>query len=89
MSRVLNYIMSSSSESDDDFLFLLIGTVLNKRIKRKKKHRFWIHFIISERQNRGYFYTIYNEIIKDREQLFNFTRMSRETFQELFSVIRK
>ena len=81
--------MSSSSESEDDYLFLLIGTVLNKRIKRKKKPRFWIHFIISKRQNWGYFYTIYNEIIKDQEKFFNFTRMSRETFQELFSVIRK
>ena len=81
-------IMSSSSESDDDFLFLLIGTVLNKRIKRKKKPRFWIHFIISERQNRGYFYTIYNEIFKNRDIFFNFIRRSREIFQELFSIIR-
>ena len=32
-------------------------------------------------------FTLY--IIEDREKFFNFTSMSRETFQELFSVIRK
>lgn len=78
----------NSSDSDDDLLFLITAGLLYNKIKKKKKRKYWIHPIINERKNRGFFYTLYDELNGDPDKFFNFTRMSRETFQELLSIIK-
>lgn len=80
--------MASSDESDDDSFFLISAVVLYNRIKKKKTRRYWIHPIIRDRKNKGFFYTLYNEIKEDPEKFFNFTRMSKASFQELLLIIK-
>lgn len=76
-----------SSDSDDDLLFLITAGILYSRIKKKKKRKFWMHPVTNMRKSKGFFYTLYKELIHDTEKFFNFTRMSRETFQELLLLI--
>lgn len=47
-----------------------------------------MHPITKERKNKGFFYTLYKELVNDPEKFFNFTRMSKETFQELLLLIK-
>ncbi|XP_050296626.1 uncharacterized protein LOC126736352 [Anthonomus grandis grandis] len=81
------------SDSEDDFLFLLAASALALRKKPKKKNRtkrkLWIHPIVMERNKKGYFNTIYKEICEDPENCLNFTRMSKESYQELLLLIQE
>lgn len=76
-------------DSDDEFVFLASALYCRTIKKRKRKQRLWIHPIISERENKGFFYTLYNEINQDPEIFFNFSRMSQTSFQELLAIVKE
>lgn len=78
----------ASSDSEDDLFFLASIGLLYNRMKKKKRRKYWIHPITSGRKNKGFFYSLYSELMEDPEKFFNFTRMSRETFQELLTIIK-
>ncbi|PIO27983.1 hypothetical protein AB205_0187480, partial [Aquarana catesbeiana] len=55
--------------------------------QRRRKHRFWIHPIIAQREVRGQFGVLYNDLRAHEDKFFNYTRMSIRSFDELLALL--
>ena len=68
--------------SDDEMaLFMAAATasryLLNERQRRRKRQRrFWIHPVIADREERGQFWVMYNDLRDHEEKFQDYTRMS-------------
>ncbi|PIN97952.1 hypothetical protein AB205_0155820, partial [Aquarana catesbeiana] len=54
---------------------------------RRRRHRFWIHPIIAQREGRGQFGVLYNDVRAHEDKFFNYTRMSIRSFDELLALL--
>jgi hypothetical protein len=60
-------------EFEEEAVLLVL---LHKKVKKKKrKHKFWIHPLLNPRQERGMFYTAFNDLRNDGSEFFNYFRM--------------
>ncbi|PIO32461.1 hypothetical protein AB205_0197140, partial [Aquarana catesbeiana] len=55
--------------------------------RRRRRHRFWIHPIIAQREVRGQFGVLYNDLRAHEDKFFNYTRMSIRSFDELLALL--
>lgn len=58
-----------------------------RRRKMKRKKRYWVHPIYTERLFKGKFYTIYSELRQYPPKFFNYLRMSINSFDELLALV--
>ncbi|PIO22830.1 hypothetical protein AB205_0168120, partial [Aquarana catesbeiana] len=54
---------------------------------RRRRHRFWIHPIVAQREVRGQFGALYNDLHAHEDKFFNYTRMSIRSFDELLALL--
>ena len=68
--------------SDDEMaLFMAAATasqyLINERQrKRKRQRRFWIHPVIADREERGQFWVMYQDLRDHEDKFLDYTRMS-------------
>ncbi|PIO27718.1 hypothetical protein AB205_0071170, partial [Aquarana catesbeiana] len=55
--------------------------------RRSRRHRFWIHPVITQRERRGQFWVLYNDFRAHEDKFFNYTRMSIRSFDELLALL--
>jgi hypothetical protein len=68
---------------------VVLLVLLHKKLKnRKRKHEFWMYPLRNSRQERGMFYTAFNELRNDENKCFNYFRMSIVSFDELLQHIK-
>jgi hypothetical protein len=74
---------------DDEYVMLL--WLLYRRWNTKRRNRrYWIHPIISERREKGFFfYTLWPQLKGDDEKFLNFTKMSQASFNELLGAVQQ
>lgn len=53
--------------------------------KKKQKRKYWVHPILTERENYGAFHVLFEKLREDDEKFFNYFRMRKETFDKLLS----
>jgi histidinol phosphatase-like enzyme len=58
------------------------------RSRKKRIQRCWIHPVFLERSTRGAFHLLYCDLRKHDIKMFNYARMSVETFDQLLQLIR-
>jgi hypothetical protein len=71
----------------DEYVMLLWLFYRRWNTKRRNR-RYWIHPIISERREEGFFYTLWPQLKGDDEK-FNFTTMSQASFSELLGAVQE
>jgi hypothetical protein len=60
-------------ECEEEVAFLVL---LHKKLKKKKrKHKFWINPLLNSRQERGVFYTAFNDLRNDESKFFDYFRI--------------
>jgi hypothetical protein len=57
--------------------------------KRKKKRKFWVHPLLSDRSTKGLFNLFYNDLRKYEDKFFNYLRMSIKSFDELLELLQQ
>lgn len=65
---------------------LLLALLLRKRRRRARKMH--VHPILSLRESKGLFYTLFDQLLADENKFFNYLRMSQSSFFELLSLIK-
>ncbi|PIO15785.1 hypothetical protein AB205_0045060, partial [Aquarana catesbeiana] len=55
--------------------------------QRRRRHRFWIHPVIAQREGRGQFGVLYNDLRAHEDKFFNYTQMSIRSFDELLALL--
>ncbi|KAL1502742.1 hypothetical protein ABEB36_007844 [Hypothenemus hampei] len=75
--------MSDTSSSEDETLLLL---TLMKASKTKRKH--WVHPINRKREEQGEFSNRFGELLEHEERFLIYFRMSINSFNELYSLIK-
>ena len=81
--------MDSDSEFEDLEDLLLLMLLRKIQLRRKpRKRRFWVRNIFLQRQRHGNFYTLFQELLKDRELFFRYPRMTPERFEQLLSLVK-
>jgi hypothetical protein len=72
-------------ELEEEVVLLVL---LHKTLqKKKRKHKFWIHSLLNSRQERGVFYTAFNDFRNNDSKFLTYWRMSVGSFEELFQHI--
>ncbi|OWR44455.1 putative nuclease HARBI1 like protein [Danaus plexippus plexippus] len=71
-----------SSSSDEELLFLWISRA------SKKKRKYWVHPINTTREEQGEFSNIFLDLLKDEQRFYNYFRMSINSFNELYNIIK-
>lgn len=66
---------------------LLALLLYNRRLKKQKKNRIWVHPLNEKRRKKG-IYRLLNELKKDEKKFFNYFRMSMKYFFELHEKIK-
>jgi len=61
---------------------------LKRRKKIKKKKKYWVHPLTSQRLLKGQFYKLHNELRSYPDKFFNFYRMSVKSFDNLLNLIQ-
>lgn len=64
----------------------VVALLLRAKNKRRK-HRYWIHPIVSQRLLKGQFYKLFEDLCEHHEKFFNYYRMSKSSFEELLRII--
>lgn len=64
----------------------VVALLLRTRSKRRK-HRYWVHPIISQRLLKGQFYKIFEDLCAYPEKFFQYFRMSKTSFDELLRIV--
>jgi hypothetical protein len=63
---------------------VVLSVLLHKKLKdKKRKHKFWIHFLLNSRQECGMFYIAFNDLRNDESKFFTYFRMPVVSFDEL------
>lgn len=71
-----------------DFVESACVIALLLRIKaRKRRKKYWVHPIVSQRLLKGQFYQIHHDLIEYPRKFFQYYRMSKNSFDELLRTI--
>ncbi|XP_069839531.1 uncharacterized protein [Dendropsophus ebraccatus] len=54
----------------------------------KRRRRYWVHPIVSQRYRKGHFHTLYTDLRRYPEKFFNFCRMSISSYDHLLTHLR-
>jgi hypothetical protein len=69
---------------------VLMLALLHKRIyKKKRRHRYWVQLSLCTRLEPGQFYTLFYELRKEENELFQYFRMSLKSFDGLLSLLQE
>ncbi len=69
---------------------LLVALLAKKKSKRRSVERkVHVHPILSSRMNTGAHHTLFNDLCADEKKFFNYFRMSKPSFEELLSYVRR
>jgi hypothetical protein len=63
--------------------------LLNRKKRKVKKKRYWIHPLLQERHSKGLFKGYFQDLKNHPESFFNYARMSVQSFNELLDTIRE
>ena len=66
----------------------VVCALLLKFRERKRKRKYWVHPIYSERRLKGQFYVLFNDLRQNPEKFFKYSRMSVDSFDELCELMR-
>ena len=82
--------MEMCSSSDEDYEeLLLLAMYQRRRRRRKRQKRFWVRYIFPQRNQRGSFSTLIQEMhLSDLEMHFKYLRMSKERYDDLLHKVR-
>lgn len=69
---------------DEEVLLLLL---LLKKRKRRTRRQIHVHPILCARVERGLYHSLFEELCADGKKFFNYFRMSKKSFDELFGYI--
>lgn len=75
--------MSLESSSSDEELLLLWSLAASK-----KKRKYWVHPINTTREEQGEFSSIFQDLLKDEQRFYIYFRMSINSFNELYNIIK-
>lgn len=64
----------------------VIALLLRARSKRRK-HRYWVHPITSQRLLKGQFYKLFEDLCEHPAKFFQYYRMTKSSFDELLGII--
>ncbi|PIO13041.1 hypothetical protein AB205_0216580 [Aquarana catesbeiana] len=56
-------------------------------MRMRRRRRYWIHPIIANRDNRGQFWAMYENLCVFEDKFFNYTRMLIASFDELLCLV--
>lgn len=59
------------------------------RRRNKKKRKFWVHPILSDRSTKGLFNLFYSDLRKYEDTFFNYLRMSIKSFDKLLELLQQ
>lgn len=65
----------------------IVALLLRKKLRKQRKRKFWVHPILSDREHRGQFYILHEDLRKHPRKFFNYYRMSEKSFLELLKII--
>lgn len=75
-------------DSDEESLLLVL--LLRRRRRCRRRRSLWMHPITSHRLLTGQYHTlIINELKADAEKFFNYCRMSKRSFEELYNILKE
>lgn len=77
-------MMASCSTEDEG---IAVALLLLSSEREKRKRRFHVHAINKERESRGVMEKLYPQLCDDEDKFFNYTRMSRGTFEDLLTIL--
>jgi hypothetical protein len=63
-------------EFEEEVVLLVLLHKKLKKKRKKRKHKFWIHPLLNSKQERGMFYTAFNDLRND-ESKFLFPYVNR------------
>ncbi|KAJ8877180.1 hypothetical protein PR048_021633 [Dryococelus australis] len=82
-----NKVFSVDMDCDEETL--LLALLLRRRRRRRRKQRsLWMHPIPIDRLTSGQFYTIMSEFKKDSSKIFNYFRITAESFKQLLAFLK-
>jgi hypothetical protein len=74
-------------EFEEEIILLVLP---HKKLKKnKRKHKFWIDPLLNSKQERGMFYTAFNDLRNDKSKFLNYFRVSIVSFDEMLQHITK
>ena len=79
-------MLLTSSTMDFVETVSVVALLLREKSKRRKQ-RYWVHPLCSQRLMKGHFYTLHEELCDYPRKFFKFYRMSKNTFAYLLSVL--
>jgi hypothetical protein len=65
----------------------LVWALLLRKRNVKKRKKFWVHPITSQRLLKGKFYSLYEELRAHPQKCFRYFRMSTATFDKLLVLL--
>lgn len=71
---------------DFDEIMLLENTYVMRR-ERKRRRRYWVHPILTERSRLGEFHHLHTSLKEDKIKFSEYYRMSEETFNYILNKI--
>ena len=87
--RLALLFIAMTEDSDVKELFLLILLHRRQRKRRKQGRDVWIRGIFTQRRQQGEFHNLVQEMrLSDSQSHFRYFRMSKETFDDLLSLVR-
>ena len=66
----------------EDQLKVAIILGLQKQMRKKRKHRFWVHDILKKREHQGAYNHLVQELAMDPDKFYEYFRMSVQQFEE-------
>jgi hypothetical protein len=62
-------------------------TFLQKKSKKKKKLKYWIHKVFRAREEKGEFHTLFGHLKDERQKFFKYFKMSFLKFENLKQLL--
>lgn len=66
---------------------LCVAIAIVRHRKRRRKRRYWVHPIVSQRLLKGQFHKIYQDLRTYPDKFFDYFRMSMKSYDELIKLI--
>lgn len=96
-SLFFNYIYLFTEMDNFDLLLITLanmGAFLVQRRRnrinherRRRRRRVWVRPINTRRRQQGAFYNLFQEIKRDQQMFYKYTRMTLPTFQNLMDIV--
>jgi hypothetical protein len=71
-----------------DFVESVAVCALLLRTRAKRRKRFWVHPLVSQRLLKGQFHNLYEDLLIHPKKFFAYSRMTCSSLDELSSMIR-